>query len=151
MKNSVIVSLILACLLRSAQAAPEGSTAVQAEMTRLSQCHPAFKLSPPPVHMRFVWTQPFDIVSATEGKDRISIEFTVQYAQSANFATQEDAAKTQEFNPNFNLRQRNHYAIDHGQLRLLWRESLSLDSHWKRQLKSQPEFACWQTVPDAKP
>ncbi len=100
--------------------------------------------------MRFVWTQPFGITPSPEGKGRIAIEFSVQYAQSANFATAEEAAKAEEFNPNFNLRQRNHYALDGDHLRLLWRESL-IGSNWKRQNTNQPEFACWQTVPAKNP
>jgi hypothetical protein len=94
--------------------------------------------------MRVVWTQPFDLVSVVEGKDRVRIEFSVQYAQSANFGTAEQAAAAEEFTPNFDLRQRNHYAIGGDHLRLVWRESL-IGSHWERQSKNQPEFACWQT------
>jgi hypothetical protein len=94
-----------------------------------------------------VWTQPFDIKSIPEGKDRVSIEFSIQYAQSALFKEPEEAAKAEDFTPNFDLRQRNHYAIEGDHLRLLWRESL-LKSRWKRQTANQPEFACWQTQPD---
>lgn len=99
--------------------------------------------------MRVVWTQPFDIKSGPEGKDRVSIEFSIQYAQSALFNTREEAAKAEDFTPNFDLRQRNHYAIEGDHLRLLWRESL-LDSRWKRQTTNQPEFACWQTQPNSQ-
>jgi hypothetical protein len=99
--------------------------------------------------MRVVWTQPFAIAYTPEGKDRVSIEFSVQYAQSANFTTQEEAARAEDFNLNFDLRQRNHYAIEGDHLRLLWRESL-IGSHWKRQETNQPEFACWQTHPDSQ-
>jgi len=99
--------------------------------------------------MRVVWTQPFDIKSGPEGKDRVSIEFSIQYAQSALFNTREEAAKAEEFIPNFDLRQRNHYAIDGDHLRLLWRESL-VGSRWRRQTTNQPEFACWQTQPNSQ-
>jgi hypothetical protein len=125
--------LLLALVLPSGQSAPKDK-AVQAEITRLSACHPTFKLLAPPMNMRAVWTQPFDLLS-------------VQYAVSNNFATREEAAKAQDFNPTFNLRQRNHYAFEGGHLRLLWRESF-LNSHWKRQRENQPEFSCWQTRPN---
>jgi len=130
----------------SGQTAPQNS-AVQAEITRLEACHPTFKLTPPPINTRVVWTQPFDIVSAPEGPGRISIEFSVQYVQSKNFASRQEAAKAEDFYPNFDLRQRNHYSIEGDHLRLLWRESL-LNSHWKRQYTNRSEFACWQTGPD---
>jgi len=99
--------------------------------------------------MRVVWTQPFDIKSSPKGKDRLNIEFSIQYAQSAFFDTQEEAAKAEDFTPNFDLRQRNHYAIEGDHLRLLWRESL-VDYSWKRQTTNQPEFACWQTQPNSQ-
>jgi hypothetical protein len=138
--------LLLALVLPSGQSAPKDK-AVQAEITRLSACHPTFKLLAPPMNMRAVWTQPFDLLSVPDGADKASIEFTVQYAVSNNFATREEAAKAQDFNPTFNLRQRNHYAFEGGHLRLLWRESF-LNSHWKRQRENQPEFSCWQTRPN---
>jgi hypothetical protein len=122
---------------------------VKAEIARLGACHPTFKLSPPPINVRVVWTQPFDIKSCPEGKDRVCIEFSIQYAQSASFTTREEAEKAEDFTPNFNLRQRNHYAIEGDHLRLLWRESF-VDSRWRRQTTNQPEFACWQTQPESK-
>jgi len=122
---------------------------VKAEIARLAACHPTFKLSPPPINMRVVWTQPFDIKSRPEGKDRVCIEFSIQYAQSASFNTREEAERAEDFTPNFDLRQRNHYAIEADHLRLLWRESF-VDSRWRRETKNQPEFACWQTQPDSK-
>jgi len=97
--------------------------------------------------MRVVWSQPFDIKSEPEGKDRVSIKFSIQYAQSAFFKTREEAEKAEDFIPNFDLRQRNHYAIEGDHLRLLWRESL-IASRWKRQTTNQPEFMCWQTQPN---
>jgi hypothetical protein len=139
--------LLIAAVVLSGQSVPN-ETGVKAEIARLGACHPTFKLSPPPVNTRVVWTQPFDIKSDPEGKDRVSIEFSIQYAQSAFFNTQEEAAKAQDFTPNFDLRQRNHYAIEGDHLRLLWRESF-LDSRWKRQTTNQPEFACWQTQPNS--
>ncbi len=120
---------------------------VNAEIERLGACHPTFKLSPPPINLRIVWTQPFDIKFIPEGKARTAIEFSIQYAQSAPFNTREEAARAEDFTPNFDLRQRNHYAIEEDHLRLLWRESL-VGSHWKRQTTNQPEFACWQTQPE---
>jgi hypothetical protein len=139
--------LLLALVLPGGQTAPK-DTPVQAEITRLGACRPTFKMFPPPMNMRAVWTQPFDLVSAPDGAHKVSIEFTMQYAVSNNFATQEEAAKAEDFNPTFNLRQRNHYAVDGDHLRLLWRESF-LNSHWKRQRENQPEFACWQTLPNS--
>lgn len=124
-------------------------TGVKAEIERLGACHPTFKLSPPPINVRVVWTQPFDFKSRPEGKDRVSIEFSIQYAQSSPFATREEAEKAEDFTPNFDLRQRNHYAIEGDHLRLLWRESF-LSSSWKRQTTNQPEFACWQTQPNSQ-
>jgi hypothetical protein len=124
-------------------------TGVKAETVRLGACHPVFKLTPPPINARVVWTQPFDIKSSPEGKDRVSIEFTVQYAQSADFPTREQAEKAQDFTPDFDLKQRNHYAIEGDHLRLLWRESL-VGSQWTRQTTNQPEFACWQTQPNSQ-
>jgi len=121
---------------------------VKTEMMRLGACHPTFKLTPPPINMRVVWTQPFDIKATAESKDRVRIEFSVQYAQSASFPTREEAEKAEDFMPNFNLKQRNHYVIEGDRLRLVWRESL-LGSHWQRQKTNQPELACWQTQPDA--
>jgi hypothetical protein len=140
--------LLLAIFLPSGQTVTKPS-GVDAEIARLGACHPTFKLTPPPINIRVVWTQPFDIKYAPEGKDRVAIEFSVQYAQSAVYNTQEEAAKAEDFTPNFDLRQRNHYAIEGGHLRLLWRESL-LASHWKRQTTNQPEFACWQTLPNSQ-
>jgi len=122
-------------------------TAVKAEIVRLGACHPTFKLSQPPINMRVVWSQPFDIKSEPEGKDRVSIKFSIQYAQSAFFKAREEAEKAEDFIPNFDLRQRNHYAIEGDHLRLLWRESL-IASRWKRQTTNQPEFMCWQTQPN---
>lgn len=124
-------------------------TGVKAEIARLGACHPTFKLSPPPINVRVVWTQPFDFKSSPEGKDRVSIEFSIQYAQSAPFATREAAEKAEDFKPNFDLRQRNHYAFEGDHLRLLWRESF-MSSGWKRQTTNQPEFACWQTQPNSQ-
>jgi hypothetical protein len=138
------ILLLLVLVLQGGQSV-KNDTAVQREITRLGACHPTFKLSPPPIHMRFVWTQPFDIKPSPEGNG-IAIEFSVQYAQSDNFDSEEEAAKAWKFNPNFDLRQRNHYAIEGDHLRLLWRESL-IDSHWRRQNTNEPEFACWQTQP----
>lgn len=138
----------LAAVVLSGQSVPN-ETGVKAEIVRLGACHPTFKLSPPPINMRFVWTQPFDFNSRPEGKDRVSIEFTIQYAQSATFNTREEAEKAEDFAPIFNLRQRNHYAIEGDHLRLLWRESL-VGSRWKRQTTDQPEFACWQTQPNSQ-
>lgn len=140
--------VLLIAVVLNAQSVPN-ETGVEAEIVRLGACHPTFKLSPPPINMRVVWTQPFDIKSSPEGKDRLSIEFSIQYAQSASFTTREEAEKAEDFTPNFDLRQRNHYAIEGDQLRLLWRESL-VGSRWKRQTTNQPEFACWQTQPDSK-
>lgn len=122
---------------------------VKAEMTRLGACHPVFKLTPPPINARVVWTQPFDIKSSPEGKDRVSIEFSIQYAQSASFDSREEAERAEDFAPDFDLQQRNHYVIEGDHLRLLWRESL-VGSHWVRQTTSQPEFACWQTQPNSR-
>lgn len=124
-------------------------TGVKAEIVRLGACHPVFKLTPPPINARVVWTQPFDIKSSPESKDRVSIEFTIQYAQSADFPTREQAEKAEDFTPDFDLRQRNHYAVEGDHLRLLWRESL-VGSHWKRQTTNQLEFACWQTQPSSQ-
>jgi hypothetical protein len=135
--------LLIAAVALNGQSVPN-ETGVKAEIVRLGACHPTFKLSPTPINMRVVWTQPFDIKSGPEGKDRVSIEFSIQYAQSPSFNTREEAAKAEEFKPNFDLRQRNHYAIEGDHLRLLWRESLQ-GSRWKRQTTNQPEFACWQT------
>lgn len=123
---------------------------VKEEIARLGACHPTFKLTPPPINMRVVWTQPFDFKSSREGKDRVSIEFSIQYAQSASFTTREEAEKAEDFTPDFNLRQRNHYVIEGDHVRLLWRESF-VGSRWTRQATNQPEFACWQTQPDSKP
>jgi hypothetical protein len=138
--------LLLDAVVLNGQSVPN-ETGVEAEIVRLGACHPTFKLSPPPVNVRVVWTQPFDIKSGPEGKDRVSIEFSIQYAQSAFFNTREEAAKAEDFTPNFDLRQRNHYAIEGDHLRLLWRESL-VGSRWQRQTTNQPEFACWQTQPN---
>jgi len=120
--------------------------AVDHEINRLQACHPVFKLAEPPINARFVWTQPFDLTWAREGPGQISIEFSIQNAQSDFFKTREEAEHAQSFNPLFDLRQRSHYAIDNGTLRLLWRESF-LNSKWKRQKTNAPEFACWQTFP----
>jgi len=139
---------LLAAVVQNGQSVPN-ETGVKAEIERLGACHPTFKLSRPPIHMRVVWTQPFDIKSSPKGKDRLNIEFSIQYAQSAFFDTQEEAAKAEDFTPNFDLRQRNHYAIEGDHLRLLWRESL-VDYSWKRQTTNQPEFACWQTQPNSQ-
>jgi hypothetical protein len=144
----MIPFLLIAAVVLNGQSVPN-ETGVKAEIVRLGACHPTFKLIPPPINMRVVWTQPFDIKSGPEGKDRVSIEFSIQYAQSALFNTREEAAKAEDFTPNFDLRQRNHYAIEGDHLRLLWRESL-LDSRWKRQTTNQPEFACWQTQPNSQ-
>ena len=140
--------LLLASVARNGQSDPN-ETEVKAEIVRLGACHPTFKLSPPPINMRVVWSQPFDIKSGPEGRDRVSIEFSIQYAQSAFFNTREEAAKAEDFTPDFELKQRNHYAIEGNQLRLIWRESL-VGSRWKRQTTNQPEFACWQTQPNSK-
>jgi hypothetical protein len=136
--------LLPAAVAQNGQFDPN-ETEVKAEIARLGACHPTFKLSPPPINTRVVWTQPFDIKSGLEGKDRVSIEFSIQYAQSASFNTREEAAKAEDFTPNFDLRQRNHYAVEGNHLRLLWRESL-VGSRWQRQKTNQPEFACWQTI-----
>ena len=143
-----ICFVLLTAFVLNGQSVPN-EAGVKAEMVRLGACHPTFKLSPPPVNIRVVWTQPFDLKSSPEGKDRVSIEFSIQYAQSAFFTTREEAGKAEDFAPNFDLRQRNHYAIEGDHLRLLWRESL-LSSRWKRQTKNQPEFACWQTLPNSQ-
>lgn len=140
--------LLLSVVVLSGQSVPK-QAGVKAEMLRLGACHPTFKLSPPPINMRVVWSQPLDIKSSLAGKDRVSIEFSIQYAQSAFFNTREEAEKTEDFTPNFDLRQRNHYAIEEGRLRLLWRESL-VGSRWIRQTTNQPEFACWQTQPNSQ-
>ena len=140
--------LQLAAVAQNGQSV-SNETGVEAEIVRLGACHPTFKLSPPPVNVRVVWTQPFDIKSGPEGKDRVNIEFSIQYAQSAFFNTREEAAKAEDFTPNFDLRQRNHYAIEGDHLRLLWRESL-VGSRWKRQTTNQLEFACWQTQPNSQ-
>ncbi len=140
--------VLLTTVVLNAQSVP-ANAAVKAEIARLAACHPVFKLSPPPVNLRVVWTQPFDIKASLEGKDRVSIEFTVQYAQSAFFHTREEAEKAEDFTPDFDFRERNHYAIEGDHLRLLWRESL-VGSRWKRQTTNQPEFACWQTQPKAQ-
>ena len=97
---------------------------VQNEMRRLSACRPVFKLSEPPLHIRVVWTQPFDLAVRSEDNGNVSIEFSIQYAQSRAFSTDTEARKAEDFTPNFNLRQRNHYVLQDGRLRLLWRESL---------------------------
>jgi hypothetical protein len=143
-----ICVVLLTAVVLNGQSVPN-ETGVKAEMVRLGACHPTFKLSPPPVNVRVVWTQPFDFKSSPEGKDRVSIEFSIQYAQSASFTTREEAEKAEDFTPNFDLRQRNHYAIEGDHMRLLWRESL-VDSRWKRQTTNQPEFACWQTQPNSQ-
>lgn len=140
--------LLLTAVLLNGQSVPN-ETGIKAEIVRLGACHPTFKLSPPPINVRVVWTQPFDIKSRLEGKDRVSIEFSIQYAQSAFFNTREEAEKAEDFTPNFDLRQRNHYATEGDHLRLLWRESL-VGSRWKRQRTIQPEFACWQTQPNSQ-
>lgn len=140
--------LLPAAILQDGQSG-SNENAVKAEIVRLGACHPSFKLSPPPINMRVVWTQPFDIKSRPEGRDRVSIEFSIQYAQSAFFNKREEAAKAEDFTPNFDLRQRNHYAVEGDHLRLIWRESL-LDSRWKRQTTNQAEFACWQTEPNSQ-
>jgi len=119
---------------------------VDHEIKRLQACHPVFKLSPPPINLRVVWTQPFDIVWSPEGQDHVSIEFSIQYAQSDFFKTREEAERAQSFNPALNLRQRLHYVIENGKLRLLWRESL-IGSTWERQKSTVPELSCWQTLP----
>lgn len=123
--------LLTAAVVLNGQSVPN-EIGVKAEIVRLGGCHPTFKLSPPPINVRVVWTQPFDIKSGLEGKDRVSIEFSIQYAQSASFKTREEAAKAEDFTPNFDLRQRNHYAIEGDHLRLLWRESF---------LAQLPQFA----------
>lgn len=140
--------VLLTAVVLNGQPVPN-ETGVQAEIARLGACRPTFKLSPPPINMRVVWTQPFDIKSGPEGKELVSIEFSIQYAQSAVFTTREEAEKAEDFTPNFDLRQRNHYAIEGDHLRLLWRESL-IGSRWKRQTTNQPEFACWQTQPSSQ-
>ena len=148
MKTAVFPSLLLATVVLSGQSVPN-EAGVKAEMVRLGACHPTFKMSPPPINTRVVWSQPFDIKSGLDGKDRVSIEFSIQYGQSASFTTREEAEKAEDFTPNFDLRQRNHYAIEGDHLRLLWRESM-VGSHWTRQTKNQPEFACWQAQPDSQ-
>jgi hypothetical protein len=137
-------------LAMAQQASKQAPPAVTQEIKRLESCRPVFKLSPAPVNLRVVWTQPFDIVWAQEDQDHVSIEFSIQYAQSNSFATREEAERAQDFNPLFDLRQRSHYAIEGGRLRLLWRESLT-GGIWKRQTDTVPEFACWQTLPDPVP
>ena len=119
---------------------------VTREMKRLESCRPVFKLSPPPINVRVVWTQPFDLVWKREDQSHVGIEFSVQYAASENFESRSAAEQAQDFHPVFDLRQRTHYVIEDGHLRLLWRESL-IEKKWKRQPNDQPEFACWQTVP----
>ena len=140
--------VLLTAVVLNGQSVPN-EAAVKAEIARLGACHPVFKLSPPPINMRVVWTQPFDFKSSPEGKDRVSIEFSIQYAQSALFATRQEAEKAEDFTPDFDLRERNHYAIEGGHLHLLWRESL-VGSRWKRQTTNQPEFACRQTQPSSQ-
>jgi len=144
-----VIPLVLPVAVALNEQPVPNETGVKAEIVRLGACHPVFKLTPPPISARVVWTQPFDIKSGPESKDRVSIEFTIQYAQSADFPTPEQAEKAQDFTPDFDLRQRNHYAVEGDHLRLLWRESL-VDSHWKRQTTNQPEFACWQTQPNSQ-
>jgi hypothetical protein len=136
---------VLLLLAISQQPQPE-PPAVTHEIKRLEACHPVFKLAPPPLNVRVVWTQPFDVVWSRESQDHVSIEFSVQYAQSDSFKTREEAEQVQSFNPALNLRQRLHYAIENGDLRLLWRESL-IGSTWKRQKSTVPELSCWQTSP----
>ena len=145
---TTLIAVTIASQTQNGQSIPN-ETGVKAEIVRLGACHPTFKLSPPPANVRVVWTQPFDIKSGPEGKDRVSIEFSIQYAQSTFFNTREEAAKAEDFTPNFDLRQRNHYAIEGDHLRLLWRESL-VGSRWQRQTTNQPEFACWQTQPSSQ-
>jgi hypothetical protein len=145
---TTLIAVAFATQTQNGQSVPT-ETGVKAEIVRLGACRPTFKLSPPPINMRVVWTQPFDIKSGPEGKDRVTIEFSIQYAQSAFFNTREEAAKAEDFTPDFDLRQRNHYAIAGDHLRLLWRESL-IGSRWKRQTTNQPEFACWQTQPNSQ-
>lgn len=140
--------VLLTAVVLNGQSVPN-EAGVKAEIARLGACRPTFKLSPPPINMRVVWSQPFDIKSAPEGKDRVSIEFSIQYAQSTSFTAREEAEKAEDFTPDFDLRQRNHYAVEGDHLRLLWRESL-VGSNWKRQTTNQPEFACWQTQPNSK-
>ncbi len=120
--------------------------AVKHEIERLQACHPVFKLTPPPINARLVWTQPFDVVWSSEDQNHVSIEFSIQYAESDFYETRQEAEHAQSFNPLFNLRQRSHYILENGNLRLLWRESL-LDSKWKRQDSTAPDFSCWQTSP----
>jgi hypothetical protein len=135
--------LILLAIPQQSQLAP---LAVDHEIKRLQACHPVFKLAPPPLNVRVVWTQPFDIAWSSQGGDQVTIEFSIQYAQSDSFKTREEAEQAQSFNPAFDLRQRLHYIVESGNLRLLWRESRS-GSTWKRQNNTVPELSCWQTSP----
>lgn len=142
--TKIIPLLILAGMLQqSANIAP---ASVAREMKRLESCHPVFKLSPPPLNVRVVWTQPFDLVWSWEDEKHVSIEFSIQYAQSDTFPSQEEASHAEDFNPVFDLRQRSHYVMEKGQLRLLWRESKA-NAKWERQTTNQPQFVCWQTIP----
>jgi hypothetical protein len=142
----LLLLLLLPGILQTRASAQETPTAVAGEMKRLQTCKPVFKLSPPPVNARFVWTQPFDLVWKHEDQSHVSIEFSVQYAQSDFYKSRSEAEQAQNFNPIFDLRQRSHYVLEGDHLRLVWRESL-LDNKWKRQPSNQPEFACWQTIP----
>jgi hypothetical protein len=132
-------------MLQLSYSAEEAPPTVAREMKRLESCRPVFKLCPSPVNTRFVWTQPFDLVWRREDKSSVSIEFSVQYAQSDNFRLRSEAEQAQDFHPLFDLRQRSHYVVEGDHLKLLWRESL-IEKKWKRQSSNQPEFACWQTV-----
>ena len=53
-------------LAMAQQASKQAPPAVTQEIKRLESCRPVFKLSPAPVNLRVVWTQPFDIVWAQE-------------------------------------------------------------------------------------
>jgi hypothetical protein len=139
--------LLLFGMFQTALLAEEAPPAVTREMKRLESCRPVFKLTPAPVNARVVWTQPFDLVWKRENQSHVSIEFSVQYAQSDFFQSRQEAENAQDFNPLFDLRHRSHYVIEGDHLKLLWRESL-IEKRWKRESNDLPEFACWQTIPN---
>jgi hypothetical protein len=143
--NATLIASLLILFAIPQQSQPE-PPAVDHEIKRLQACHPVFKLAPPPLNVRVVWTQPFDIVWSRQGGDQVTIEFSIQYAQSDSFQTREEAEQAQSFNPAFDLRQRLHYIVESGNLQLLWREARS-GSTWERQNNTVPELSCWQTSP----
>ncbi len=119
--------------------------AAKLEIARLAACHPVFDVSKPPINIRFVWTQPFDLSWKRISPSRFRIEFKIQYAQSAFFDTPDEASKAQNFNPLFETPQRNEYELTPSGLRLLEHYSY-LDKKWRIQHERIAKFSCWQTV-----